>query len=82
MALEDYRRKRDFTKSPEPTGDEPRKKKTKALFFCVQKHLASHLHYDFRIEHKGVLLSWARYIDDMHRFEQEVHPMLVEAGLR
>jgi alkanesulfonate monooxygenase SsuD/methylene tetrahydromethanopterin reductase-like flavin-dependent oxidoreductase (luciferase family) len=30
----------------------------------------------------GVLLSWARYIDDMHRFEQEVHPMLVEAGLR
>jgi bifunctional non-homologous end joining protein LigD len=59
MALEDYRRKRDFTKSPEPTGDEPRKKKAKALFFCVQKHLASHLHYDFRIEHKGVLLSWA-----------------------
>ena len=59
MPLQEYRRKRDFTKSPEPTGDEPRKKKAKALFFCVQKHLASHLHYDFRLEHDGVLLSWA-----------------------
>src|SRR6187401_675241 len=59
MPLQEYRRKRDFTKSPEPTGDEPRKKKAKALFFCVQKHLASHLHYDFRLEWNGVLLSWA-----------------------
>ena len=58
MSLKEYRRKRDLTKSPEPAGRKapPRKKK---LFFCVQKHLASHLHYDFRLEYKGVLLSWA-----------------------
>ena len=59
MALEEYRRKRDFKKSPEPEGKVVPKKKSKQLFFCVQKHLASHLHYDFRIEHNGVLLSWA-----------------------
>src|SRR4029453_7408079 len=62
MPLDEYRRKRDFTKSPEPTGASAGKKKTKAnepLFFCVQKHLASHLHYDLRLEWNGVLLSWA-----------------------
>ncbi len=58
MALEEYKRKRNFAKSPEPEGTvAPRKKRE--LFFCVQKHLASHLHYDFRLEHNGVLLSWA-----------------------
>jgi bifunctional non-homologous end joining protein LigD len=58
MALEEYKRKRNFAKSPEPEGTvAPRKKRD--LFFCVQKHLASHLHYDFRLEHEGVLLSWA-----------------------
>jgi bifunctional non-homologous end joining protein LigD len=66
MVLDKYRAKRDFTKSPEPSGD-PALAATRArtgapkkgLFFCVQKHLASHLHYDFRLEHRGVLLSWA-----------------------
>ena len=62
MALDEYKRKRDFTSSPEPVGDQEGARKagkSKALFFCVQKHLASHLHYDFRLEWKGVLLSWA-----------------------
>jgi bifunctional non-homologous end joining protein LigD len=62
--LEEYRAKRNFKKSPEPSGKTARKAKPVAgkpgaHFFCVQKHLASHLHYDFRLEHKGVLLSWA-----------------------
>jgi bifunctional non-homologous end joining protein LigD len=58
--LKEYRRKRDFSESPEPAGTRaPRKPKPEALHFCVQKHLSSHLHYDFRLEHRGVLLSWA-----------------------
>jgi bifunctional non-homologous end joining protein LigD len=62
MPLDEYVRKRDFTKSPEPKGDAEKARRTRQgrpRFFCVQKHLASHLHYDFRIEHEGVLLSWA-----------------------
>src|SRR5690348_287694 len=61
-SLKEYKAKRNFQKTPEPSGDERPKKaksKQKELFFCVQKHLASHLHYDFRLEHRGVLLSWA-----------------------
>jgi bifunctional non-homologous end joining protein LigD len=59
MSLDEYRAKRDFTSTPEPRGAAKAKKKAKARFFCVQKHLATQLHYDFRLEHEGVLLSWA-----------------------
>jgi bifunctional non-homologous end joining protein LigD len=58
MSLEEYKRKRDFSKTPEPAGKAGRSSAPER-FFCVQKHLASHLHYDFRLEHNGVLLSWA-----------------------
>ncbi len=58
MALEEYKRKRNFAKTPEPEGKVAARAGDQR-FFCVQKHLASHLHYDFRLEHNGVLLSWA-----------------------
>ena len=56
MGLNKYRQKRDFSKTPEPTGGKPSKGD---LLFVIQKHDASHLHYDFRIEVDGVLKSWA-----------------------
>src|SRR5687768_1547626 len=63
MPLDKYKEKRNFQKSPEPPGSAAVARKSaskkKDRFFCVQKHLASHLHYDFRLEHDGVLLSWA-----------------------
>jgi bifunctional non-homologous end joining protein LigD len=62
MSLKEYRAKRDFTKSPEPSGSDETastRRDTTKRFFCVQKHLATALHYDFRLEHNGVLLSWA-----------------------
>jgi bifunctional non-homologous end joining protein LigD len=57
--LAPYRRKRDFTRTPEPRGKSARRAGAPLPRFCVQKHLASHLHYDVRLEHDGVLWSWA-----------------------
>jgi bifunctional non-homologous end joining protein LigD len=57
MSLSKYRTKRDLTISPEPKA--AIKKKTTELSFVVQRHKASRLHYDFRLEMNGVLKSWA-----------------------
>src|SRR5688500_8694234 len=56
MGLTTYKQKRTFNKTPEPVGG---KAKGKELIFVVQKHDASRLHYDFRLELDGVLKSWA-----------------------
>jgi bifunctional non-homologous end joining protein LigD len=58
MSLDKYRKKRDFSLSPEPAG-EREEKESSALCFVVHKHKASHLHYDLRLELDGVLKSWA-----------------------
>jgi bifunctional non-homologous end joining protein LigD len=59
MGLEKYRAKRNFKVTLEPEGSKKARGLTPQLSFVVQKHQASHLHYDFRLEWKGVLLSWA-----------------------
>ncbi len=56
--LKEYARKRDFSGTPEPRGETPADREGEAAF-VVQKHDASHLHYDFRLELDGVLKSWA-----------------------
>ncbi len=57
MTLSVYRQKRNFRKTPEPPPN--RVASANGRSFVVQKHAASHLHYDFRLEHDGVLWSWA-----------------------
>ena len=56
--LAEYNRKRRFAVTPEPAG-RPGRRRTRGLAFVVQKHRASHLHYDLRLEHEGAMLSWA-----------------------
>ena len=63
-ALDEYKRKRDFGATPEPSGaDTPAPKRHRAaahaLQYCIQKHDATRLHYDFRLELEGTLKSWA-----------------------
>ncbi len=60
--LHEYKRKRDFEKTPEPAGAakaQGKKKKSQSLSFVIQKHAARRLHYDFRLEIDGVMVSWA-----------------------
>ena len=57
MPLEDYRHKRKFAETPEPKGR--RRRGSSKDIFVVQKHAASHLHYDFRLAISGALVSWA-----------------------
>jgi len=60
MKLNEYRKKRHFDATPEPRGASDIREKGKgSLIYVVQKHMASHLHYDFRLEWRNVLLSWA-----------------------
>jgi len=56
--LGEYNAKRDFRRTAEPAGKVP-KPRGKTLHFVIQKHAASHLHYDFRLELDGVMKSWA-----------------------
>jgi len=82
MALQEYQRKRSFTRTPEPRGAAMRGRKGKALSFVVQLHHARRRHYDFRLELDGVLRSWAvpkgpsfRPEDKRLAVEVEDHPL-------
>ncbi len=58
-SLKTYRSKRNFEVTAEPEGSERSNGPSQDLLYVIQKHDASHLHYDFRLEWRGVLLSWA-----------------------
>ena len=57
--LSEYRKKRDFRKTAEPEGGVEQEKDSTKLAFVIQKHAASHLHFDLRLELDGVMKSWA-----------------------
>lgn len=59
MPLAEYRRKRRFRRTPEPAGKATKRRPAGKLAFVIQKHDATRLHYDLRLEHDGVLKSWA-----------------------
>src|SRR5262245_4818102 len=59
MTLVEYRKKRHFDRTTEPAGKKVATKRTKRRSFVIQKHAATRLHYDFRLELDGVLKSWA-----------------------
>lgn len=59
MSLAKYKAKRNFAVTPEPSGASGARSRKRELLYVIQKHRASHLHYDFRLEWNGVLLSWA-----------------------
>ncbi|MQA90555.1 MAG: DNA ligase D [Gemmatimonas sp.] len=80
--LKEYQRKRDFAKTPEPSGDGKGSVRGGGLEFVVQKHAASHLHFDLRLEVEGVMRSWAvpkgpsvNPRDKRLAMEVEDHPM-------